>query len=86
MSNQELADAAMQDIVSAIENELIPKMDEWSNYDSYIHQFREYGSGIDEYKTDMLEKLSRWKYDKFESDEINKIGDNRRKLKLQHTP
>ena len=86
MSDHDLADAAMQDIVSTIENELIPKMDEWSDYDSYIYQFREYGFGIEEYKADMLEKLSRWKDAKFEPDEINRIGDNRRKLKLRCTP
>ncbi len=82
MSTYELADESMQDVVVLLGSELLPKMDSFSNYESYITQFIEYGSGNDEYKQSALSKMSRWKTSNFDAEELEKIDANRKKLKL----
>ena len=82
MSDHEKADISMQEIIEVIDKDLIPKMDSYSNFESYVYQFREYGCGIEEYKNEMLERMSRWVNDDFKSCEKDQASENRKKLKL----
>ena len=82
MSNHEVADISMQEIVELLDKELIPKMDGLSEYRSYIFQFRECGFGSEEYKKNMLERMSRWKSDDFTLNDKEQVSENRKKLKL----